>query len=496
MVNGNEEDEDAPPSPPKFAFNGISTEPPKSPYQKGRSRSGTISDETLARQRALAEDQGLYPPLSTPSLTTTRNADSPVIPLSPDPFGRYPSTPEVPHLDERQSQHFPNEHLSHQAATLGVPPGRSSSRASGSLGAPTLQSIDEGLPPSHKPSSRFSLDSVTSEEETKAVKQPSSSSSLMSVKSIRRLWRKSKDRVSLSTLAPPESGRTSPNVPSSGSDTQPVGRPRTKSISRPPPPPPLASGPPIDPLRIPMARDNLIRGLRFDQESPYPIHPVRNSAPRSPSPPPPMPSRPPSQQQYRPPSVNQDAPLSAPPEKTSVRKSILKSWKSATGLSNGKTPQSRPNSTTPRSSVEQLPETAKKRRPSVLDLATGGLRTSVSHSSMSSATLVEIPPSPALPEQYANSARSSSRQSQNTHAGRPSVSSSGSTPSSPPRMRSPLVSTSPPGAGLRPSNARPSFESYDSRSSFDVSQFEMVSPPKGTLSYPYHGLDQSVLSQE
>ena len=97
MINEDEEkDPDAPPSPPKFAFNGISTEPPKAMFRANRSsnsRPGSISNETLARQRALAEEQGLYPPLGP---GTPRNEDSPIIPLSPDPFGRYPSMSEVP----------------------------------------------------------------------------------------------------------------------------------------------------------------------------------------------------------------------------------------------------------------------------------------------------------------------------------------------------------------------------------------------------------------
>ena len=91
-----------------------------------------------------------------------------------------------------------------------------------------------------------------------------------------------------------------------------------------------------------------------------------------------------------------------------------------------------------------------------------------------------------------NQIRSSSRQSQtaqvSAHGGRPSVSSSGSA-SSPPLLRSPLVGASPPGGHGLSVKGRPSIDSFDSRGSFDVSQFEIVSPPRGSLTYPYNGLD-------
>lgn len=80
-----------------------------------------------------------------------------------------------------------------------------------------------------------------------------------------------------------------------------------------------------------------------------------------------------------------------------------------------------------------------------------------------------------------------------------------STASSPPRVRSPLhhVGSPPRGTLAVGGGSRTSQESFESRPSFDVSQFEMVSPPKAdsyilesTLSYPYHGLDHSMTSHE
>ncbi|THH33165.1 hypothetical protein EUX98_g1026 [Antrodiella citrinella] len=94
-------DEDAPPSPPSFAFNGISTEPPKQ-FQPKRP-SADMSDESIARKRALEEDNGLYPALNVGVPFKQFSADSPIIPLSPDPFGRFPSQSEATYLEDERS---------------------------------------------------------------------------------------------------------------------------------------------------------------------------------------------------------------------------------------------------------------------------------------------------------------------------------------------------------------------------------------------------------
>ena len=78
------------PAPPRIAFNGVSTELPKSPFQQRFVAQGdAMSDESLARKREL-EEEGLYPPLVAPALLRNPGSDSPVIPLSPDPFGSFP----------------------------------------------------------------------------------------------------------------------------------------------------------------------------------------------------------------------------------------------------------------------------------------------------------------------------------------------------------------------------------------------------------------------
>ncbi|KAI0783402.1 hypothetical protein C8Q75DRAFT_810986 [Abortiporus biennis] len=495
-----DEDEDAdeadrPPSPPKFAFNGISTEPPKSPFQQRKKRTELMSDESLARQRELEEERGLYPP----SLFPQRGNDSPIIPLSPDPFGRYPSE-----FEEQQDTMI----IQAQEPII-QPPDRTSSLS-------MKTAARERVVSQTAPSSRFSIDSVTSED---AGRTPAKGSAgLMAVKSIRRFWRRGGKNDSISTPPIPESGRSSPNLAVTPTTTaqppqpQAAARTRSKSISRPPPAPPLNIP---EGLHIPSVShhmpDSMPPPMRydFDHETRFPRHPNLRPSPipsRTPSPPAPSPltARPPSVSHNRPPSISQSQSQSS--ERNSVRKSILKSWKSATGLATqGKGHSSKASTsstTTPRSSTEQLPETGRRRRPSVLEL--GSSRGSISSSSV---TLADIPPSPAIPDQFLPQSRSGSRQSQLTLNGsisdkreslrtRPSTSST----SSPPRVRSPLtaISGSPSQNNLTAAaNTRASVESFESRPSFDVSQFEMVSPPRASLTYPYNALDaQSLHSQE
>ena len=161
--------EDAPPSPPRFAFNGISTEPPKA-FQPKKSAKNGASDESLARKRAMDEDNGLYPALDPSGMSYARfSSESPIIPLSPDPFGRFPSQSEVEYMeDTRQSQVFLDEQLPQSMVS---PPDRTSSLTTSS---------EHERPVSQTPSSRFSMDSVTSEEVSQRVQK--STSTLMSVR--------------------------------------------------------------------------------------------------------------------------------------------------------------------------------------------------------------------------------------------------------------------------------------------------------------------------
>ncbi|KAH9858309.1 hypothetical protein C2E23DRAFT_856118 [Lenzites betulinus] len=458
------------PSPPRIAFNGISTELPKSPFMK---RNGAaediISDETLARQRELQEEQdALYPPLVAPSIFRNPSADSPVIPLSPDPFGRFPSDLDnIPPLQDDLSGRQPSKSKRHA---------HNNKSSSGMSDAP---------------SSRFSLDSLASDEvqspqllasSTKAQK----TGSIMSVKSIKKLWRRTNKASVSGSISPslPESGRVSPN-------SAPGTKRSSRALSRSPlpeQPMPPHSAPGFGPPQP--KRKNSLHAFQFNQETPYPIHPPPS---RQPSPNiPPMPATTPP------------LPASAPPlmqAEKGTRKSILKSFKSQSG---GLSTHSSSSSIaqTPRSSSELAHET-RRRNGSVVELGSVMKRASGVSSSM---TLVDIPRSPALPEHMRSQSRSNSRQSEFSNASgrmsaasrqRPSISSTDSSSSRAPSRL--MAGASPPRNGSALSVPRTSGESYDSRPSLDESQFEIVSPklaPSQALSYPYHGLDQSMSSSE
>ncbi|KAI0673644.1 hypothetical protein C8Q78DRAFT_1018232 [Trametes maxima] len=466
------------PSPPRIAFNGISTDLPKSPFQK-RTPADVISDETLARQRELEEEQAaLYPPLVAPSLRRNTASDSPVIPLSPDPFGRFPSDLEsIPPLQDDLSGPSPPG-----KKTPGLRHAHNNKSSSGISDAP---------------SSRFSLDSVGSDEVRAAAaaagpstaaataKNAKPASSIMSVKGIKKLWRRTNKASVSGSVSPsvPDSGRSSPNP-------APTGKRSSRTMSRSPQPDPYMQQPQSAPGPAPLKtkRKNSLHAFQFNQESPYPIHP--------------LPVRQPSPTGSSQPATTPPPPASAPAA-PGARKSILKSFKSQSGsLSTHSSSSS--IAQTPRSSSEMAQE-QRRRKGSVVELGSVMKRASGVSSSM---TLVDIPRSPALPEHLAS--RSNSRQSQLSNTGstvsgrvsvasrqRPSISSTDSSSSRAPSRLT--VAASPPRGGSALGVPRTSGDSYESRPSFDESQFEIVSPklaPSQALSYPYHAMDQSMSSAE
>ncbi|KAI0778693.1 hypothetical protein BD413DRAFT_490056 [Trametes elegans] len=454
------------PSPPRIAFNGISTELPKSPFQNHSMRD-SMSDETLARKRELEQERDmLYPPLVAPSLLRNSNSDSPIIPLSPDPFGRFPSDLDgVPPLEEDLSSAY-------------------TSRNRGSATLRHAHNNKSSSNMSDAPSSRFSLDSTASED----VRPPTPSAaptkngkpaSIMSVKHIKKLWRRTNNKSTSGSTSPslPDSGRVSPNSAAAGKRSS-----RTSSRSPHPDPSMQRSTPGLAPLR-PKNKTSL-HAFQFDQQTPYPVHPGPGRQPST-----------------APPS---SAPAGPQQGEKGTRKSILKSFRSQSGsLSTHSSTSS--IGQTPRSSSE-LSQDARRRGKG--EPGHGLHRGSGMSSSM---TLVDMPPSPALPEHLAQvqaQSRSNSRQSQRSYAstsGRtsaasrqhPSISSVDSAASSraPSRL---MAGASPPGNGAL-GVPRTSGDSYDSRRSFDESQFEIVSPklgPAQALSYPYHQLDHSLSSAE
>ncbi|KAJ7141806.1 hypothetical protein C8R43DRAFT_1200886 [Mycena crocata] len=188
-------------SPPRLAVNGVSASMPKRFRTSTASRSSTASSasETELRKRDLAEQQAAYllPALSppgaaylamTPSLVRKSSLNSQLIPLSPDPFGRHPS--QVPPL----------------------PTGKGAARQSGAywdalvvIPAPAPPPTKEGQRKSSvasisdrtTSSSRFSTDSMHGDgtsAQAQTQKQ-TNRGTLMSVKSIKNLWRKSQKNL-------------------------------------------------------------------------------------------------------------------------------------------------------------------------------------------------------------------------------------------------------------------------------------------------------------
>ncbi|KAG1828191.1 hypothetical protein EV424DRAFT_1318827 [Suillus variegatus] len=394
------------PSPPQLAINGVSTGAPKSFAPPSRSSSpNTLSTETKIRKRDL--EPSMYPTPLPPSFRRLSDTatDSP-IPLSPDPFGRYPSYLE----SEPHSTPTYWDPATGQFTSIPV-----ESR-------PSLSSVDEGSVASTTPSSRFSADSESFSMDAVTAK---TSTPLVSVKTFKRLWRRSKS-ASVSAQQPPTPNRTS---------FQGFVPPSSSLHDQPGPPPPLQKGLPPVPVTT------------------MPRTPTRPSSPTTPS-----------------------------SEKTSVRKSILKTWKSVSGSTASSSAPSEPRRDTERPVSN---ETIKPRRPSVLDAG--------------------IPPTPKLAEQYlpSNHARTGSgifERRKSVGRSKMGASSNLSTSSQDfalssrthSRTSSSLQQTSsplPPSGSVSP--APPRHSKVDS--SFESAQYELVSSSPRlypNLSYPYQTLDQ------
>ncbi|KXN88902.1 hypothetical protein AN958_06772 [Leucoagaricus sp. SymC.cos] len=508
---------DGPPSPPRLALNGVTTSAPKSFVP---APTNVVSAETERRKRELEEE---YPALAkSPSPVPEQSeqaADDSVIPLSPDPFGRYPSSAstEPATIDARLSNSS-----SHQWDSVTVGRGSTSlepvAEDEGSPGALAFQGRSRSAT-----TSRFSADSVTIIGEEAASVKPSMKTTLMTVRSIKKLWRKSNNKSTSSNTPALVVGRNLPQAPPMRPE-----RPSQETMDLPdvehplPAPPPNFKGgfppvpvntpPPIHSSGLmvpppdhqtslnppsfvgrngntsPIIAAQMLSGrggssmgkLRFDQESPYPVH-VTNSprySPRAVSPPllpPAQGSVPPSPVVPAPvlPQQLQSLPTPVPEkEKLTARKSILKAFqKSKTSSVPPPTP------TEPRPSFDQLSQastsTGRPRRPSF-------------HSTKSSMTSVnDIPPSPRIPEQFLGGASAKNGTTlpppDNARQSRLTTSSTDSAISQRQRLGR---SGSPPPLSMASSRS-----SQETRPSFDVSQFEIVSPKTSTLTYPYHNLD-------
>ena len=407
-----------------------------------------ISEKPLPTPR---EEDNLYPPLQPP-----RNLESPVIPLSPDPFGRHPSsffpfevTPSVPAVPEMPT---------HKAEK------------------PSISSaiINE----ERAPSSRFSFDSTTEDHNPNNLApgrdSRSRSASIVSVKSIRKFWRKSGTKGSIS-LSAPSSGKSSP--------TPPQINPPPLTPSPVPSDTPQSQYPALPPSRAPSRADSVLDNLRFDQDSKYPIHPSKAHSNQT------------STQGTEP----SPSPAPPPENKTgSVRKSILKSLK-AGSFSQGLIPGDSARMSVDKSSGELIPQaqgSTKKRRPNPFENVTHRVR-----GSMSSA-LSDLPPSPSIPEHFTNGTQPpkvSIPTNNPNKAHRASMKRAGpagsqsSTNSSTPSIVSPVSNASPPRNNVVIVRRGSQDTDDDEFSGLDNSQFELITPPKhglrSSLSYPYHGLE-------
>ncbi|KAJ6471835.1 Peroxin-3-domain-containing protein [Mycena vitilis] len=267
--------------PPQLAVNGVSAAMPKrfrtpgpgpsssglhSTQSTSHSRTGSHSrthsrthssasisaaaSESELRKRDLAEQLQLHVapvtyPAMTPSIGKKGSLNSPLIPLSPDPFGRHPSQGPPMRgvgagggagsngmgMDKRTSGAY-------WEAPVVVPAPTAAKVQRNSAGSISIS----GRTTATGSSSRFSTDSVKGSSADGAAKQ-SNRTTLMSVKGIKKLWRKSnKNSVSgISTVrggAPMESvnenaySPLSPPLPVPGPPQRP-NRPSTEDMDLP-----------------------------------------------------------------------------------------------------------------------------------------------------------------------------------------------------------------------------------------------------------------------
>ncbi|KAH8119999.1 hypothetical protein DFH11DRAFT_1721885 [Phellopilus nigrolimitatus] len=447
-------------SPPKVILNG-KTKGISSDKRNNSSVSSMLSNgsgprkpsESQTRSRQYEEEAGFYPEVLRlpPSLSrkTLEVSESPVLPLSPDPFGRFPSseqTDNVPSLPERTT----------------------------SLAKHTRMG-------SKTPSSRFSADSISEEVTTTNLKVSNSRSNLVSMKSIRKLWRKSnKASISSQSISASPDPSTMPSRPPSSVTS--VQETETNGSRTPSPSVPFSSGvPPQASVRGEHSRpDSGLDPFYFDQDSKYPIR-------GSPSPPDqyqfPKSSRPSTPSAFS--SVQSNGATPTPEKKRAVRKSLMK-WKSGSEASSQST-----------DSVTEV----RRRRPSLLDMA-GLMRGSIS-----STTNMQSPSVPELPAEYRMSqhlrgqSRGSETASPNVNGRTNSMRrkpapqlSTDSSQESAETIATPVSSGSPlsfpNGNGVLVSPG----SSDDVRSSFDESQFEIVAPKTGhmatSVSYSYKPIDR------
>ena len=415
----------SPPSPPRLVVNGISGSTPNTHVTSRNSSdfNDVLTSGSTIRKHEHEEEKESF------SAVRPRQGSSPIIPLSPDPFGRFASKPTAP--------------------------------------LRTFVSPAKPAPPDAD-FSRFSAESVTlaasNEKGDKIV-------SRVSVKSVKNLWRKSKKLsiTSQSSISTPSFNH--PPLPASAQE--PVGEwsPNPQSPLH----PQIQAATPAAPVhsRVNSAYDH----FHFDQESPYP---VRKSIISTKAPQLSISERPPSP----------SPPIASSNDRTSIRKSILKGWKTSTAESQPQgvvsevgssvsVPNERPRPNASDSGVR------KDKRPSALDVA-ASMKASASSGSDTSL-------SPSRQVQYIQNGRVAglSERRKSKPANTPTSSSTDLSHYAPVPARSPVLATRPsppPRSPMSGTSSRP----LDVQPSLNASQLEKASSTVNKpLSYSYHALDHN-----
>ena len=198
-----------PPPLPRLALNGVSTLPPRAftapptrppppPPLNGLGVSAAPMSESEKRRREVEEEQGMYDVTVKEGLLHVGGEN--VIPLSPDPFGRYPS-----------SSSSPPALADINGDRVGALEKRARSRTNGELEVRARSGTSTMA-------SRFS-DDMDQSATGGAAPAGATTTKLMSVKTIKKLWRKSKDK-----------------------EKEKNGASASGSEAAPPPTPPLAAG--------------------------------------------------------------------------------------------------------------------------------------------------------------------------------------------------------------------------------------------------------------
>ena len=281
-------------APPKLSIGGGSNSAPVSPFKKSFPVSQERGfDESNARRRDPRDHEFTFPELDSP-LRKSASFNSPTIPLSPDPFGRFPSSPSPPSTS-RPSTSLDVPPLPQPRAKL-LTPELSSEQHPSPASLDRKESLTSLDTASRPPSSRFSLDSI--DEGAGAGANNRSSTSLNPVKSIKSLWKRSR-KVSISFVSGTSpatqtgSGNSSPQLPppvpnlSSASSTSTprsltpapssASRESVASLALPPerhpPKAPYYDTPSFSTSQLQQSHGSpSINMMIFNQESPYPVH--------------------------------------------------------------------------------------------------------------------------------------------------------------------------------------------------------------------------------